>query len=1823
MILSAIQEISQPKKTLAMKKPLYFLLLLAITLASCTNLKTVRVKKTNFDPETQRGQNLVFTFSHELVSDSGLMNKWDTTTYIKFEPKIPGKFMWTGKSELTFSPSQLLAPSTDFKATLTNAILKYDKKKLSVDDEALPFHTPYISLESVSSYWALGSDPAANIEVRLLLSFNGPVSAASLASLATLEVKGKSRQFRVITQNDSDVIELAFADETQSPDEVTEGKITIGKGFSCSGSNYKTTDAIVMTFTVPSKDKLTITDISSDFEEGEGVISIFTTQPVIDEGLSSLISVQPAVSFTTEILPNGVKLKGGFLANEAYTVKVSPALKSVFGRELGEEFIQTVAFGSPEPYVSFTEKHALYLSTRGSRNLGVNIINIPEVRVSVFKVYENNIQHYTKLGPEWNWQYDENNDEYHEYMTYAFDEDYGRQVMSKVIKTRSLPKSGNISLLNIDLADFNVTDQFRGMYVVKVESADRRWLQDAVMVSLSDLGMIVKEGTDNVLVFVNSLFNASPVKGARVDFYSSNNQKIYSATTDSRGTALFKNIKSQAPGFRLSMVTANYQEDFNFILFNSTRVETSRFDAGGKRTGNLNYDVFLYGDRDLYRPGDTVYYNAIVRDLGWQTVRDLPLKIRILAPNGKEYQSQRKQLSNNGAAEGSFYIPVAAMTGTYSIEVFSSNNILLASRRVAVEEFMPDRIKVAVSTAKNAFDSGESIQVDLQADNLYGTPAAGRKFETELRLSRKNLKPKAFPDYNFTVETKNMPYLATITNTGTTDASGKASHLIKPGVYEGIGILDGTLFTTVFDETGRPVNRLNKIEVLTQPVFLGIKNFDQWVGTRKPMNFKVIAVNKDGKAQGNVQAQVVVSHLRYETVIERDGDRYRYVSQEKESVEYSKTVAVPSTGAVIPFTPAQSGKYVLKVMLPGSQNYVSSTFYAYGWNDTDFTSFEVNREGEVTISADKESYQPGNKAKLLFSAPFDGKMLVTFSRDNVLEFKYIEVKNKAASLVLDISDQHLPNVYIEATLFKKITNTEMPLTVAHGVISLKVDDPKARASVTITAPEKSRSNTRQVITVKTIPNAEVTVAVVDEGILLVTGYTSPDPYAWFYQKRALEVNSYDVYAQLFPELRRSGSSPAGGEAFDLSRRLNPLTSKRVKLISKWSGILKSDGKGQVSFPVDIPQFSGALRVMAVAYKDEKFGSAEKTIRVADPVIVSSALPRFMSPGDKASMIVNVTNTTKAAAKATIEVSATAPLTVSGKTKQPATLGVNHEQAYTFEVTAGNYTGNATVMVTVSALGEKFTEKIELPVRPASGLTFFTGSGIVKGGTSKAFSVNSNLMPQGVRSRLMISKSPAAEYLKNLNDLIRYPYGCMEQTISAAFPQLYLRDLATSAHRQLVAPSESDAGSPDENIQQAIYKVESHQLYNGGFPMWPSGGSDQWWISAYATHFLLEAQKAGYQTNDLIYSNALKYLEQKVKDRKTETYFYTDDAGAITSVSTPAQEIFYSLYVLALADRAAIPTMNFYKSQASALTSENRYLLAAAYMLAGDRRSYQAVLPRTFGTTKIRSLAGYSFASFIRDRAMALNALLEADPDNPQVGQLLLTIGKEMKQKRYLTTQENAFCMTAMGKFARKNAASNVKATVTINGKQTAPFTGSDLVLKDGLNGRKVNISATGNGNLYYFYELSGIPVKPATGDEDHSIRVRKHFLDRNGNALSGNSFRPNDLIIVKITAETESGKTIENVAITDLLPACFEIENSRLVAERSYSWQQNVTTPDYQDIRDDRISFFATLGPATSTFYYTVRVVNKGTYTMGPVTADAMYNADFRSVSGSRVIKVE
>ncbi len=1794
----------------------FFIVFSLLFLAACAPKQSIKITDRDFRDVVQQYQNLTFVFNQPVVPDS-LINRWDSASYLSFQPSAVGKYMWIEPDRLVFSPVRPFAPSTDYTVCISPEILRVTYKNRIVDKSILSFHTPYLDLESVTSYWTRSEETWGKVEVRVTFNFTYDIDPESFRQFLRLSYRNETVPFSLISKNPTKSVEISL--DRPSPESLAKQTIdaVISEGLSCVGSNWKSQKAVKTAVVIPSKEDLQVAGMTPVWNKGMGSILVRTTQPVEAASLKDMVSIDPPVVFTVEAVRDGIQIEGEFMEGQSYKISLSGKIKGVFGRDLGKPFSQYITFNPIEPFIGFTEKNARYLSSKGERNLGVQIIQVPTIKLSVFRIFENNLLHYLRTGKQWAWMYE--NDEYYDFYNYAFDEYYGQLVFTREMETSQLPKNGNARLLNLNLKELGIPGAFRGVFLVKVESVDKKWLQDVEMVSLSDIGLIARDGIEDVHVFANSLVDALPMSGVRIDFISKNNQVVYSATTDKQGHAVFRNKGSVLPGSPVTMIMARKGDDFNFLNFSDTRVETSRFDVGGKRTQYSDYDVFIYGDRELYRPGDSVHINTIVRTNEWENVPGIPVKVRILTPDGRTYLSLKKVLNVQGAAESNFLIPGDAMTGAYPVEIYSGNDVLIGSSRFRVEEFVPDRIRVTASLDKENYASGEDILLDIQAVNLFGPPAADRNYEVELQVTPKDFRPRSFPSYTFQVNLPGNLTFGPVRREGKTDASGHASESFRIDEYANIGILEGKIFTTVFDETGRPVNRLNRFDLHTQDVFYGIRDMDYWAATRRPVHLGFVAVDRVGEKVPQVNAYLEIVHIRWETVIERSGNRYAYRSEKQESVLYSTSLALSDGSGTFDFTPSLSGMYEVRLAPVSGGNYVSREFYAYGYGDTDYTSFEVSREGEVLIEPDKETYKPGDKAQILFNAPFDGTLLVTVERGNVLDYQYVKTEDKAASLTFSISEDYVPNVYITATAIRRIGQDDLPITVAHGYASLMVEKKDHQLDLALQAQESSRSNTKQAITVRTEPGAEVTVAVVDEGILQITDYGTPDPYAYFYQKRALEVSPYDLYAWLYPELKAQRSSFAGGEAFDMSRRISPLTSKRIRLLSFWSGIMKADPKGECTFSVNVPSFSGTLRVMAVAYKDNQFAGADRSIQIADPIVISTALPRFLSPGDQISLPVMISNTTERDADAEVSVGLKGPLSAMGSDNQRIAIPAKSERQVVFEARAGQAIGQGDVAVEVTAFGERFSEKIQIPVRPAAGLQSINGSGAVNGGESRSFEIKTDLLPETASSYLLLSKSPVAEFTKNLTQLVSYPYGCIEQVVSRAFPLLYYSDLA----KLLKQESTQVAYNPDYLVREAIRKIYSLQRYDGGILFWPGGDEVSWWGTIYAAHFLTEAAKAGYATDAGAMSKMLRFINSRAKEKETEDYFFTDESGATIRYQWSKREIFYSLYVLALNGSPNVSLMNHYKPLTDQMTEDSRYLLAAACLLTGDEAGYRKLITAGTKTLPSQRSFGGSFYSHTRDLAIILSTLLDVDPDNVQIPAFSKALSLELKQQTWLSTQESSFSLMALGKLYSRARKSTVQASVRINGSDAGSFTGQDLTISRDLNNSRVEFSTTGQGTLYYSYGLTGISTSGRITEEDRLMEARKAFFTRDGSPITSMIFDQNDLIVVRISVRSDMLNQIENVAITDILPACFEIENPRLNPERELTWIKDARHPDYLDIRDDRISLFTTATREWKHFYYTVRAVSRGEYKMGPVSADAMYNGEYHSYSGGGTVWVK
>jgi alpha-2-macroglobulin len=1793
-------------------------LLGTIFLTSCKR-KSVTLDATNARGEVPQLGNLYFRFSSSLATDS-MLNAWDSTDYITFNPAIPGRFRWENPDQLVFSPSEPLAPATTYTARIKNKVLKYSGYNSVKGEDKIRFHTPALTLDNTQVIWMLQGEGAQSAIPQLDLYFNYRVSPAGLKSKMDLEVDGKKMEYDLVTVSADNKISARIKGMKQE-DKDHELKIIIDKGLKPESGRNSTDDDIVSSTTIPSPFVLTIQNLEAEHNGTEGTVRLTTSQQLTNENFRSKLHFEPGLNFTVENAENGFVIRSDkFDLEKSYTLTIDKGLRGKIGGVLKEDYSGSVAFGELEAGINFTNNKAVYLSKKGGKNLEVMITNVPKVRVIISKIYENNLlmaQRYGYYPQETakNVSYQEGDYEGDYYSkTSSNDVLLGDVVYEKEIDTRSLPKSGGGRILNLSQFEDRLPD-FKGIYHVVIRSNSDYWVKDSRFISLSDLGLIAKEGINKIFVFTNSIKTAKPVNGVNIAVYSSNNQLIGTGATNKQGVAEIQYAKKDFAGFSPAMLIAKTDDDFNYLPFNNTRVNTSRFDVGGKRNNASGLDAFVYAERDIYRPGERINFSVIVRDHEWKAPGNIPLKLSFLMPNGKELKSFRKSLNEQGSLEGTIDLAISAITGGYTLEVYTSNDILLSSANFSVEEFVPDRIKVTTKLDRPYLRRKEVATLGINAVSFFGPPAANRNYETEIQVRRKQFSPEKFGDYDFTLANMTT-FFDKVVSEGKTDADGNASiNYSVPAEYEDVGVLQANFYTTVFDETGRPVSRVSSVDIFTQDILFGIKrDWNYYSPLNQPFRVELAAVNKDGNAVSAVARIEVIKH-EYRTVLTRSGSYFRYESQKEDKLMEEKAVTV-SNNTVFNYIPRSPGDYEIKVYNADANTYVSKIFYSYGsWGGSN-ASFEVNNEGNIEISLNRKSFYSGETVTALFKTPFSGRMLVTMETDRVISHQYVEVSNRTASVDLRLNGDHVPNVYITATLIKPHEVSDIPLTVAHGFQNVKVEEKSRKIDVSIEAKKIVRSKTKQKIVVNASPGSYVTISAVDNGVLQVTDFKTPDPYNYFYQKKALQVSAFDLYPLLFAEVRAKLSSTGGDGETDMEKRVNPMQAKRVKVVSFWSGIKKANGSGKAEFEIDIPQFSGELRLMAVAYKGNNFGGAENTMTVADPIVISTALPRFLSPGDTVTVPVTLSNTTNNSTSATASVTTSGPVKIVGNKSQSLTINPKSENLATFQVIADPAIGVGNITVSVTALGEKFQEAIDISVRPPSTLQKITGSGSIAAGSTQKINIGmGDFIPSSVDYKLTVSRSPVLELSEHLRYLVQYPYGCTEQTVSSAFPQLYYGDMA-----DLMQLNKQNKINANTNVVEAIRKIKMRQLYNGAVTLWDGEGKEDWWTTIYAAHFLLEARKAGFDVDNSLLETMLGYMTSRLKNRETIIYYYNRDQQR----KIAPKEVAYSLYVLALSGRTNVPAMNYYKSNPSILALDSRYLLSAAYAAAGDKRSFAGLLPSAFaGEESVRQTGG-SYYSDIRDEAISLNALIDADPSNAQIPVMAKHVSDKLKSRGWLNTQERAFSFLSLGKIARIANQTDATAEIRVNGKTIAKVEGGQWHGdKNALKSANVEIVTKGKGRLYYFWEAEGISATGGYKEEDNYLRVRRKFYDRYGTPVVSNEFKQNDLVIVAITLEKAYSGVVENVVLTDLLPAGFEIENPRTKEIPGMDWIKDAATPTALDVRDDRIHFFVDAAYPKQTYYYAARAVSPGNYKIGPVSADAMYNAEYHSYHAAGIIKVK
>ncbi|MBS1576976.1 MAG: hypothetical protein JST09_16890, partial [Bacteroidetes bacterium] len=935
------------------------LVVAVIVLFSCSR-SFVNLDYTNAKGEVPQLGNLTFRFSKSLMADS-LLNIWDSAEYISFEPKIPGRFRWESPDQLVFSPLQPLKPATNYTAKVGSEVLRYSKFNSVKDGDKISFHTPDLALDNAQVIWMLQDENSKTAVPQVDLYFNYAVNPATLKEKLNIEIGGAHADYNVLTASADNKISLRI-NGLKNEDKDYETKITIGKGLKPEAGTNATADDIKSTISIPSPYVLNIQDVEADHDGTEGIVKVITSQQLTGDNINSLVKFSSEVKFTVEQNNDGFTIRSDkFDVEKGYSLTIAKGLRGRIGGVLKEDYNGSIAFGKLEANIKFTNSKAVYLSKRGGKNIEVQITSVSKVKLVISKIYENNLLMSSRYG----YSPKESNDA--EYSSYSEEGDYesdaaadvqlGDVIYEKEIDTRSLPKSGAGRLLNISQFEDRLPE-FKGIYHVMIRSTEDYWVRDSRFVSLSDLGMIAKEGEDKIYVFANSIKTTDPVKGVNVFVYSANNQLIGNGSTNENGVAEVAYSKKDFSGFKPAMIIAKTADDFNYLPFNNTRVNTSRFEVGGKRNNSSGLDAFIYAERDIYRPGEKVNYAVVLRDRQWKSPGDIPIKMKFLLPNGKELKSFRKNLNEEGAAEGNIEISVSAITGSYTLEVYTSNDILLGSKSFSIEEFVPDRIKVNTKTDKPSLRTGESTTLSINAMNFFGPPAANRNYETEIQVKQKYFSAEKYNDYSFSLANQSS-FSDKDNREGKTDNEGNASESFSvKNNYANMGLLQANFYTTVFDETGRPVSRLSSVNIYTQDVFYGIK--DDWFyyyPLNQPVRFPMVAVNKEGNSISSTAKIEVIKH-EYRTVLTKSGSYFRYESQ-KEDKQMAETEVSIGKDFVYNYTPRSPGDYEVRVYKPGATTYVSRSFYSYGSWGGDNNSFEVSNEGNVEIELDKKSYYTG------------------------------------------------------------------------------------------------------------------------------------------------------------------------------------------------------------------------------------------------------------------------------------------------------------------------------------------------------------------------------------------------------------------------------------------------------------------------------------------------------------------------------------------------------------------------------------------------------------------------------------------------------------------------------------------------------------------------------------------------------------------------------------------------------------------------------------------------------------------------------------------------
>lgn len=1593
---------------------------------------------------------------------------------------------------------------------------------------------------------------------------------------------------------------------------------------------------------VCAKGEFKVVDLKVD--KGDNTATLVFSQPIKQCNIDGFVTLEPEMSYRSEIVENKIVLyldKSNYYnyEMESVTLTVGSGIKDVDGNSLQEEESFTFDLTDLAPKVRWTEGGVI-VPEMGDAVVYFDAICLNSVVLRVVRVFEDNMLSY----------YQDNN------LEDTYDIRKAGRLVKKVnialenvspTQWKTYPivlsdyvdvKSGEMYQLILDFgpADYAfATEESKQLtledealeasywdgdaYDYKRSNYDGEWdnpltatyynyVQEKKNVIVTNLAVTAKMGDNETLdAYVFTIDQAQPVSGAEVIAYNFQCQQVSSAKTDSKGHAHL--TCSNRPAF---VVAKDGKNGISIIKTNKGEaLSYSKFDVGGESV-EKGVAAFAYSNRGVWRPGDELQLNLMISDLDAKLPSDYPVVMEVYDASTRLYARQ----SNNSPVGGIYTYNVATSpndeTGLWRASFKVGNSVI--NKFLRVETVKPNRLEIKFNTPE-VISLSKPTRANLNAKWLTGLTASGLKAEIDVKVRQGHTSFKNFPTYTFVNESDEFYPDETTVFSGPLDSQGNTS--VGFDVLSDLSsdqMIRATFTTKVFEQGGDFSVASNTAMLSPYERYVGVElpatesKYGSYYFTNRNWKFPIAVVKENGEL---AKSTISLDYQFYKL----DGywwwsseDAYslqKYVRGSYKNPESNGRLTCNNgkTELTLNVPDKKWGLYLLVINDVQGGNTFAKVLN-FDWSDaTIHSTGSSDGPMQLAMNSTKDSYKLGENIVVTFPSNDQAKALVTVeANDRVLQSMVLDKLGTEGKVEIKVTEEMIPNVYVYVSLIQpRNPNNDMPLRM-YGVIPVKIEDSQLQLKPALSVPENSNTNKKIQVTVEE-QNAKAmtyTLAVVDEGILGLTNYATPDPYSYFNAKQSLKVRTWDNYKYVIDGFTGElGTVYAIGGDGVINQEVT--LDKRFKAFAVTYGPFELKAKSKNTHEFEVPQCSGALRFMVVAKGNGKsFGSAEKQMKVVDPIILYAAAPRVTAPGDEMNLKVQVMAPTMKGQTLQVDVN-NQNLTPVGSLPSSVKIDNNGEGMIVLNVKVPETVGNATMDVKVSGGGFEARSTTAMPIRMPYSEKRKTYTLEVEPNATKALDFEVQGMNGTQEGNVTVASLIPVDLYGRLNYLTTYPYGCLEQVVSAAFPQLYIN--------YFIQQSEAAQDDTRDAIQEGITSLKSYLRSDFSLTNWRGGNYVNYWTELYALHFLVEAKNQGFDVPSYMLDGMLKYQQGIAEEwRKDPTHKEGETIQA------------YRLFVLALGGNPSMKALNRFK-EIDMDYSLTRVLTAATYAQVGKPNMVNQFWK---DITPDEQMSDYysSFGSITRDLAFLTYSEMLCSRDETLVQTHVNDLCNILNSDRWLDTQSSAFALFTLGKYAEKMGTTNspISATVKVNGEAHTLNTNMGSVgfaITPKIGSNKLEVTNNCDQKLTAKAYTKSAVAAYENRESGNFIHMTVNYFDKKGDILNPAKLDMGTDFTVEITVENPSEYQVTELALSYYLASGWEIVNERVNGEAGNGDAKHL------DIRDDRAYFFFDLSPRTKKkFQLKLNATFEGNYMLPPVNCEDMYNNAIYYVVPARPVSV-